>query len=132
MMEPWLIENVMDVPATTDAIDARFIELREAPISVFGFTIDCDSDSITAMQAALRYFDDQPEIKGVIETVNNQKHIMWKMTDNSLIPLTKEFLASVVDEVARQKTIRTELLYARKQQLKKDSASYRQILSTWL
>jgi len=131
-MEPWLIENVMDVPATTDAIDARFIELREAPISVFGFTIDCDSDSITAMQAALRYFDDQPEIKGVIETVNNQKHIMWKMTDNSLIPLTKEFLASVVDEVARQKTIRTELLYARKQQLKKDSASYRQILSTWL
>lgn len=131
-MEPWLIENVMDVPATTDAIDARFIELREAPISVFGFTIDCDSDSITAMQAALRYFDDQPEIEGVIETVNNQKHIMWKMTDNSLIPLTKEFLASVVDEVARQKTIRTELLYARKQQFKKDSASYRQISSTWL
>lgn len=119
-------------PVDPEIIEAKFIALRESPISVFGVTIDCDEDSLNTMRQALKYFDKQPLAPRVFETVGGQKCVAWRLADNSTQYLTKQQLSAFLDEIEEQKALRTSKLYAKKRQVKDNGRLFDEVNSDWL
>lgn len=126
------INNDSLPPVNNEIIDAKFITLRESPIEVFGVTIDCDEDSINTMRQALKYFDMQPPLHDVFEIVNGEKCVAWRLTDNSIIHLTKQQLAAILTETEGQKALRTSKLYAKKRQIEYNGRLFDEVHAEWL
>ena len=124
--------NFSACPAPLELIDELFIIHRESPIEVFGFTIDCDEDSLNTMRQTLKHFDDQPLEPGVFEMRDAEKCVLWQVADNTQQALTKSQLNAVLDETEKQKALRTAKLYAKKRYLKDNAGTYAEVLTSWL
>lgn len=125
-------DNSLLPPVDPEIIEAKFIALRESPISVLGMTIDCDENSLNTMRQALKYFDVQPPMHHVFEIVDGEKCVAWRLADNSTQYLTKVQLAGLLTEVEEQKALRTSKLYAKKRQVKDNGRLFDEVNSDWL
>jgi tyrosyl-tRNA synthetase len=124
--------NFSACPAPLEMIDELFIIHRESPIDIFGFTIDCDEDSLATMLETLTYFDDQPLEPDVFEMVDGVKCVLWRKTDNTKQSLAKDQLAAFYHEAKKQKALRASKLYAKKRKLKDGRGTYAEALDCWL
>lgn len=115
-----LLQKVLptEASATTYQIKARWQELEQAPIEVFGMLVDCDPLSELRMKNTIDNWDVLPDILGQMETdVNGTRKIYWSMSSGkvglSLIQLTNIFV-----EMLEQRAIRAAVLFSNYQRIK--------------
>jgi hypothetical protein len=70
---------------------------------------------------------------GVFETHGGEKCVMWRLLDNTSIPLTKQQLTATLEETQKQKALRTSRLYAKRRQFKDNGGTYSEVFRNgWL
>lgn len=125
------LDNCGHTPAPKEIIDELFFQRIDLPITVFGTLIDCDENSLDTMRQALKYFDDQPLAPNVFELHEGEKCVVWRLPDNSMMPLSKTQLAALLAETEKQKALRTSRLYAKRRHLKDTQSTYSDVMADW-
>lgn len=95
-------------PCTWNEIKAWRNTHESSPVTTSFGSFDADDLSVTRIQEAIEQFDDLPTLAA--------GKLVWKLADNSFLPLTKTELQQVLTELKQARSIRGALLHVKAEQ----------------
>lgn len=127
-MERILRLDPLKKSATWEQIKAKRDEFEQAPIDTGYGTFDANEISTSRLSEAIEQFEN-------LTTLVDGK-LVWKLADNSLLPLSKAELEEVLSEIKRKRSIRSGQLHVKAEQfrLASEQPSVNQIsdISSWI
>ena len=119
-VENGLLSEVVpaELKATRYQIKAKWQELEQSPIDVFGMLVDCDALSELRMKNTIDNWDVLPDILGQMETgTDGVRKIYWSMVSGK-IGLSLVQLTNILVEMIEQRAIRAATLFSNYQRIK--------------
>ena len=99
-------------------IKSEWLRREQAPITVVGVYLDCDTTSELRIKNTIEAWEQLPLIDGQLEEVDGVRSVIWTLADNSKQRLGLPQLQALLPALVTARAIRAAVLYAAYQRLK--------------